>query len=166
VTNEADLVQALVDNPDDRGLALVLEDFWQDLGRASPVRRNHLPNWLRLAWLRKVRVARSRYGGTKNMHLVYEIDHFLRENGLRKIRNPLDRWGSTVIAARLCFVTELRVPLTVCRSLFRPLGILFNSAWGASPVSHWNPGVCCRAVLFPPKVMPPKRTRSRKESRA
>ena len=152
---EEGLVRDLIDHPDDPALPLILADLWQDLGVAGRVQRNHLPGWLRLAWLRTVRIDRGRYRGTTNMHLIREVNSFLAENGHR-IHSPLDRCGSTMIAGRLCFVSEALIPFDTCLKLFRPLAVLIGSACAASQVAERGRPGCRRAVLFPPAVLPAK----------
>jgi hypothetical protein len=148
-TTEASLVQALRQRPDDRELAAVLEDFWQEQGRPSPVRLHHLPNWLRLSWLRKVKVAPRHYSRLVSGWAVgVEIDEYLSER-MPHHGVALDHWGSSTIGGVLCLVSEPYQDIETCRALFAPCAALLGCACAASTVAIWQRS-CRRAILFPP----------------
>jgi hypothetical protein len=118
---------------------------------ASRIRDYHLPNWLRLAWLRGAR----RYGrpphlGTRGRDVFCEVEGFLDHVAGREGRPALlTYWGSAVIGGRLCLVTGSPANLIDVVDYLTPLAEMVGARMGLVP--SWAAGGGIDVVLQPPK---------------
>jgi uncharacterized protein (TIGR02996 family) len=150
--------------PEDPAPRLVFAD-WLDERGPTPVRHYHLPNWLRLAWVRNrpdgygSHYYRGYRATSAASSVVMEITDWLQAPR-QNLGGRLDHWGSTQVAGYLCFVNEPYSSEDVALAFLRPLAdhlgcpraFARRAAWaecgGGKPVSG-----LCRVLLFPP--LPP-----------
>jgi uncharacterized protein (TIGR02996 family) len=146
--------------PEDPVPRLIFAD-WLDERGPTPVRHDHLPNWLRLAWARnRPGGARASYRTAAAWAVSIEIEDWLQ--GLRPgWEGCLDHWGSTRVAGHLCLVNEpysseeaaLAFLRPLADHLHCPLAFARRTAW-AEHDSGVRVGGLCRVLIFPPPPTP------------
>jgi uncharacterized protein (TIGR02996 family) len=132
-------------NPADDGLAGIFAD-WLDERGPTPVRLHHLPNWLRLAWLRGVPSGEGRGRLTAGWAVAMEMD---RRFETTRYAAALDHWGSTTVAGRLCFVNEPYQYAADVLAQCRTLASLVGGVAAYARQSDWGHGTV-RGLVFPP----------------
>ncbi len=142
---------SLARQPDDD-----LADFfgdWLDAQGPTPVRLGHLPNWLRLGWLRAVRPSPRPRAQGRHLNggsVAMEIDAWLAGHRLL----ALDHWGATVVAGRPCLVTEPYSTLPEVLRQCRALALVVGGIAAAARRSEWAHGT----VRGPPSTDPTRLT--------
>lgn len=140
-----EILTTLMTDPDQEHLRLGLV-AWLNLREPTPVKPEHLPNWLRLAWIRsRLRTERRDGVAQSGWAVAMEISDWLKHVGAW----PLDHWGSTEIDGSVCFVSELYCELDDGPELFRELAVRTGCVYAYSRQSYHGNGTV-RALLFPP----------------
>jgi hypothetical protein len=179
VNELAAFLRAIVERPNDLAPKLVLADWLEERWPASPVALGHLPNWLRLAWLKGAAAvnraaerawqqaapadpyglllppepylpAETRSGSGVAGAIQTAIDHTRHLGGV--YLPSLDHWGSTRLAGHLCFVNE---PYARPAAAVLGLSVIADIAGGVVGCGHtsaWGHGTV-RVLLFPPEAL-------------
>jgi hypothetical protein len=118
---------------------------------------NHVPNWLRLAWLRARPGQRHYRGGTAGWEVFTEVNEVLTAAG----HPGLDHWGSTQVGGKLCFVTEPYQDVPTVAAEMQYLASIVGGTPTASRESDWGHGTV-RGLLVPPdEAAPPSGAEAR-----
>jgi uncharacterized protein (TIGR02996 family) len=138
--NPSPFLAAIRDQPLNPGPLEVFAD-WLDEQPTEPVRPSHLPNWLRLAWLRNVR-SPGLWGldrrDTTGWAVAEEIQGLML----------LDHWGSVRIGTLTAFVNEPYIERAVALADFQDLASLVGGVAAFRWRSEWGHGTES-VLLFP-----------------
>lgn len=134
------------EHPEDEARRLILADLLDEWG-ATPVQLHHLPNWLRLAWIRHAPEGARRKGywgrsRTDGCSVSQDIARWYADSSW------LDHWGSSTIAGLPCFVNEPYRDIEAGLFLFRDLARDVGGVDCYARVSAWGYGTR-RFLLFP-----------------
>jgi uncharacterized protein (TIGR02996 family) len=148
-------LRELADRPGDCGTLGAFADWLEEQG-PTPVRKGHLPRWLR-----DLVRAKGLPSGAKaspwpgpTAGAAAEVASWLggQVGGLRR-RAGFDGWGSTVICSRLCLVNESAGPVEDAFAYLRPLAGHLSCPLAYCRQS-WHGGGAGRVLLFPPEPSP------------
>lgn len=146
-------LECLEASPTDLVLRAAFAD-WLDERGPTPVWLHHLPNWLRLAWVRTRRptdvIPRS---SPSSWSVAQEIDRDVSAFNARAGRwCSLDHWGTTILGGVVAFVNEPYAKDPDAQVMFDGLAGRVGAAHGYARGSAWGNGTM-RVLLFPPLEM-------------